>query len=67
MNTEILYRAIAVGRDGKLINRESMNLTTFTTLKCGRLFRKEYIREVSRVEITKVGNRVVNAKITKVA
>lgn len=52
MNTDTIYRAITIGKNGTLINRESQNLTTFVELKCGELYKKEFVKEVNQVTIT---------------
>lgn len=68
MNTNIIYRAITIGKNGTLINRESQNLTTFVELKCGELHKKEFVKEVDQVMITydKKGNPI-SASTRKIA
>lgn len=52
MNTNTIYRAITVGKNGTLINRESQNVTTFVELKCGQLIKKDFVKEVDQITIT---------------
>lgn len=56
MNTEYtqtVYRAITVGKDGKLIQRDQPKLDSFMTLnRNGSLTKKAFVKEVSQVTIT---------------
>lgn len=68
MNTSVVYRALTIGRDGSLINRESQNLTTFIKLNEGKICKKSFVKEVSRIIITYNNKGIpVNSTCSKIA
>lgn len=65
---QTVYRAITVGKGGKLIERDQPKIDSFMTLnRDGSLVKKSFVKEVSIITTLYRGRQIVSCNTRKVA